>query len=116
MGSEMCIRDSISTAASESVRKAHYLSDKLAVLPNVSLVYQGNFFNEFVVRLPIAAEEFINLMEKEGILAGIPLFWFYPDRTNDLLIAVTEKRSKEELDAFVDAASRVMKSSKVGVS
>jgi glycine dehydrogenase subunit 1 len=108
--------EGINAAASESVRKAHYLAEKLASMPDVSLVYEGNFFNEFVVRLPIAADDFINMMEKEGILAGIPLFWFDPDSTNDLLVAVTEKRSKEELDAFIEAASKVMKSSKVGVS
>ncbi len=108
--------DGIKTAAEESVRKAHYLAEKIAALPDVSLVYEGNFFNEFVVRLPMPADDFINLMEKENILAGVPLFWFDSERTNDLLIAVTEKRSKEELDAFIEAAAKVTKSSKIGVS
>lgn len=106
----------IKTAASESVKKAHYLAEKLSSIPDIEMTYKGKFFNEFLVSLPMPADDFIHLMEKENILAGIPLAWFDSERTNDLLIAVTEKRSKADLDGYVRAASKILESSRVGVS
>jgi glycine dehydrogenase subunit 1 len=43
---------------------------------------------------------------KDKIFAGVPLSKFYPDRKNELLIAVTEKRTKEETDFFVEKLKR----------
>jgi len=61
-------------------------------------------FREFAVRLPVAAEEFVATLAKRGLLAGVPLARWDADRPNDLLVAVTEKRSEAELAAYVAAA------------
>ncbi|MEK6796430.1 MAG: aminomethyl-transferring glycine dehydrogenase subunit GcvPA [Spirochaetota bacterium] len=60
-------------------------------------------FNEFVVHLKKDASALVGALMKKGIAAGIPLGMFYPDMKNDVLVAVTEKRSKEEIDDFVSA-------------
>ena len=60
-------------------------------------------FNEFVIELPADAEQFRDTLSKKGISAGIPLGTFYPARKNSLMIAVTEKRTREEIDALAAA-------------
>lgn len=49
-----------------------------------------------------AAEVNQTLLDK-GFLAGIDLGRFYPEMKDHLLLAVTEKRTKGEIDAFVQA-------------
>jgi len=61
------------------------------------------FFREFVLKLPAPAESFARAALDRRILAGIPLVRFDRSRPNDLLVAVTEKRSREELDRYVEA-------------
>lgn len=60
-------------------------------------------FREFAIRLPVAAERFVAAMAERSILAGIPLSRWHTDRPNDLLVAVTEQRTAEELTAYVAA-------------
>jgi glycine dehydrogenase subunit 1 len=64
-------------------------------------------FNEFVVRLPKDAETVVAEMSQQGYLAGLPLAALGAGEAGDLLIAVTEKRSRQELDAFATALEEV---------
>jgi glycine dehydrogenase subunit 1 len=64
-------------------------------------------FGEFVLSLPKSADAVRDSLLSAGILAGLPLGGYYPDMQNDLLVAVTEIRSKEQIDAFVEKLSRV---------
>jgi glycine dehydrogenase subunit 1 len=57
-------------------------------------------FNEFTVRLPRPARDVVRLLKAEGIHAGIPMEDCGAGGPNDLLIAVTEKRTRDEIDAF----------------
>ena len=80
--------------------KAEYLKSKLSF---AKVLNDGPTFNEFVVRLPKNAEKVAAALEKKGFLAGLPLAAVGAGGENDLLIAVTEKRTREELDAFAKA-------------
>ena len=102
-------------AALESVKRAHYLAEKLSVIDGFELVYSGRFFNEFLIKLPLSAETFVDLMEKQDIIPGIPISKFYPDHDNLLLVAVTEKKSKSELDGYIEAAAKINNTSGVSV-
>ena len=64
------------------------------------------YFREFTLRLPGPAEDFVRAALERRLLAGVPLVRFDKSRANDLLVAVTEKRSKEELDRYLDALKR----------
>lgn len=80
--------------------KAEYLKSKLDF---VDVLNEGPTFNEFAVQLPINAETAVTALLKKGFLAGIPLQVLGWGGPNDLLVAVTEKRTRIELDAFADA-------------
>ncbi|MFO7840931.1 MAG: aminomethyl-transferring glycine dehydrogenase subunit GcvPA [Fidelibacterota bacterium] len=89
------------------IQKSHYLYDRIGELKGFSPVSQDPFFKEFVIKTPFPAKDIIKKAAGHGIEAGINLDRFYPGRDHELLIAVTEKRSKEEMDAFVDVLSRI---------
>ena len=97
--------------ATQCLERAHYLAERLAEIPGVLLV-NGNapFFREFVVRLPGSAEVFVRAALERRILAGVPLSRFDRSRPHDLLVAVTETRSREELDRYADALAHWAKS------
>ena len=84
--------------------KAEYLKSKLSF---VEILNDGPTFNEFAVRLPKDAATVTEALAEQGYLAGLPLADVGAGETNDLLIAVTEKRSRADLDAFAKALEEV---------
>ncbi|MCK5863407.1 MAG: aminomethyl-transferring glycine dehydrogenase subunit GcvPA [Candidatus Hydrogenedentes bacterium] len=77
--------------------KTAYLMSKLDF---VQVLNDGPVFNEFAVRLPKNAEVVAAALLEKGFLAGIPLHTLGCGKPNDLLVAVTEKRTRDELDSF----------------
>ncbi|MHC4427320.1 MAG: aminomethyl-transferring glycine dehydrogenase subunit GcvPA [Planctomycetota bacterium] len=91
--------------AEQCYHKAHYLADRIAELDGYSLAFEGPFFHEFCVRCPQTATEIVEAAKRRGILAGVAPHGRRMGRIggpNDLLIAVTEKRTRAELDALVE--------------
>lgn len=80
--------------------KANFLVDQLSQIDGVSLANEGVFFNEFTINLPSDSAEIVSRMIEKGYAAGFPLGRYYPHRKNQLLIAVTEKRKKEQLKSY----------------
>lgn len=66
-------------------------------------------FGEFVLSLPGPAARVRDELLNEGILAGLPLGEYYPGMENDLLVAVTEIRSKAQIDRFVERLAHFAK-------
>ncbi len=68
--------------------------------PGYSLRFAGPFFREFVVRCPADADDGRRRERAaEGVLAGIPLERYFGEEfRNDLLVAVTEKRTDEDFE------------------
>jgi glycine dehydrogenase subunit 1 len=69
----------------------------------VQPVFDGPFFNEFVVRLNRPVKEVNGELLKLGIIGGYDLGRSYPELENHMLIAVTEMRTKEEIDQLAEA-------------
>ena len=59
-------------------------------------------------RLPGDASEVVGKMIEKGFAAGFPLGRYYPDRKNQLLVAVTEKRSREDIKGLATAMEAVL--------
>ena len=93
-------KEGIREVANQCVQKAHYLADSISNIPDFSLAYDKPYFHEFVVNCPEPANQICKEMLKHNIFAGISLESMgYPYH---LLVAVTEKRTKDEMDAFVE--------------
>ncbi|KPL13644.1 glycine dehydrogenase [candidate division WOR_3 bacterium SM1_77] len=88
--------------------KSHYLRDKLKGLKGIKPAYEGEFFKEFLVETEKPAKEILDALLEQKIFGGVPLSIFDEKQQNRFLIAVTEKRTKEELDIFTDCLSKVL--------
>ncbi|MBI1845408.1 MAG: aminomethyl-transferring glycine dehydrogenase subunit GcvPA [Candidatus Rokubacteria bacterium] len=88
--------------------KAHYAAERLGAVPGVSLAFGAPFFKEFTLRLPKAPERIVARLAKQKILAGVPLKAFDRRLADGLLVAVTEKRTKDEIDAYAEALARAV--------
>ena len=77
--------------------------ERLTAVPGVSLRFAQPFFKEFTLRLPKSPERVAARLARQKILAGLPLKPFDRRHGDCLLVAVTEKRTKDEIDAFADA-------------
>lgn len=88
------------------LQKAHYLAQKISQIPGFRLAYPQPFFKEFVVECPLPAQQLLENLLQEGFLAGCPLARFAPCWEKSLLVCVTEKRTREEMDRFVSTLSK----------
>jgi len=85
------------------LQKAHYLADELCKIPGVSLRFKKPFFKEFTVQVPGDVPTLLRKLLDAGYHGGLPLGRWYPALGNCISIAVTEKRTKAEMDGFVAA-------------
>ncbi|HOP49676.1 MAG TPA: aminomethyl-transferring glycine dehydrogenase subunit GcvPA [Ignavibacteriales bacterium] len=93
-------KEGFKNLANLAYHKAHYLASELTKINGVKLKYQKPFFREFVVDTVKQPKLIINALLDNDILAGVDLARFY-EGDSGLLIAVTEKRSKADIDNFV---------------
>lgn len=84
------------------LQKSHYLAEQLCQHERFSLAFSAPTFKEFVIRdAEGKVEELVKTALDAGYMAGVPLGTWYPELDDCLLIAVTEKRTKAEMDGLV---------------
>lgn len=88
-------------AAEKSLQKAHYAANRITELEGYELLFAGPYVKEFAVKLPISAHKLNDKLRAEGIIGGYDLSRDY-QLENSLLVAVTEKRTKAEIDNLLD--------------
>lgn len=86
--------------AAANLQKAHYAKNAFKEA-GFEVVYDGHSFNEFVVKLTKPVKEINQNLLQKGIIGGYDLGRDYSELANHMLIAVTEQRSKEEIDTLV---------------
>jgi glycine dehydrogenase subunit 1 len=85
------------------LQKSCYLAERLCESDRFSLAFEAPTFKEFVIR--DSENDVEGLLKKAldaGFLAGLSLGRWYPDLEDCLLIAVTERRTREEMDSFIE--------------
>ena len=88
--------------------KAHHAASLIAKLPGFA-VAEGDFFKEFTVRTTVPAEELADRLSRRGVVPGLPLSRYYPERTHELLVCVTEMCTKGQIELLarsLEEASR----------
>jgi len=95
--------------AETCTQKAHYAAQQLTRIDGVRLKYpDAPFFKEFVLTLPRPADEVCDALLQHHIIAGLPLSDYDASMRHDLLVCVTETRTREEIDSFADALRQVL--------
>jgi len=92
------------------LRKAHYAAQQLATVPGITPLFSAPFFKEFAIRCEGGAEKVLQRAQAAGFDLGPDLQRFSlaettqkPELSEGLLIAITEKRTRAEIDALVNA-------------
>jgi glycine dehydrogenase subunit 1 len=93
----------------QCLAKAEYLKERIRRLAGYSLVYPATpTFHEFAVRVRGgSAARIVEALEPQGFLAGFDIGRVDAARKDQLLVAVTERIGREEMDRFVAALDRV---------
>ncbi len=97
-------KQGIHDLALTNYQRATYLKEELVKIPGVKALSGAPFFNEFAVKFPKPLQQVLEGFRKEGIEPGIPLGRFFPKLKDYLLIAVTETKSKEQLNHYIKTA------------
>ncbi|WP_107942559.1 aminomethyl-transferring glycine dehydrogenase subunit GcvPA [Metasolibacillus fluoroglycofenilyticus] len=93
-------KQGIQEVAKQNIVKTRYAKNAFEAA-GFEVAYQGAHFNEIVVKTKKSVTEINKGLIDKGIIGGFDLGRVYPELENHALIAVTELRTKEEIDAFV---------------
>src|SRR5579872_200 len=92
--------------AAANLKRARELKEAVCALPGFESAHEGPTFNEFCVRTPVPAATLAKRLEKQGILAGLPLSRFYPELDHDLLMCATELTSSDDIKRVTAALAK----------
>jgi glycine dehydrogenase subunit 1 len=80
------------------------LKRQLSALNGVELPYnQESHFNEFVVELPASTSSCLDYLEGEGVVGGFDVSNWYPEKTNQMLLTVTDQTSQRDIDRLIQS-------------
>jgi len=88
--------------------RSHYLASRIKEVEGLELKYNKPFFKEFVVRSKYCVDKIMEKMLEHDIFAGIPLKRFGMAK-DEFLVTVTEKRSREEMDKYIETLKSIVK-------
>jgi glycine dehydrogenase subunit 1 len=92
--------------AEHCVAKTEYARQQLSRCERLQIVHEGPVFKEFVVRDREGdVAELMQTAFNQGILAGVPLGPWFPELSDCFLVAVTEKRTRAEIDRLAEVLS-----------
>jgi len=94
--------DGLREAAERCFHNAHFAARELDDITGCS-VERGTFFKEFVLTLPVPADELVSALTEKRIIPGVPLSRYHPKRSHEMLIAVTETATAQTISKLVSA-------------
>ncbi len=99
-------KQGLQDVARHCYQKTSYLKEKLKAVEGIRIINDNNHFHEFWLKPDKSVQELEKAMVERGILPGIDLAQF--GEVEGLLVNVTEKKSKEDLDNYVSTLEVVM--------
>ncbi|MET3289829.1 UNVERIFIED_CONTAM: glycine dehydrogenase subunit 1 [Brevibacillus sp. OAP136] len=91
-----------------NLQKSHYAKQTLVNAKGVEAVFNAPFFNEFVIKLTKPVADVNKALLDAGIIGGYDLGKAYPELAGHMLVAVTELRTKQEIDAFAQELEAIL--------
>lgn len=92
-----------------NLQRATYTRQQLASIPGCRVPFTGPTFNEFVLETPKPAGALIRQLSEQRLIPGIDLGRFFPERSHQLLICVTEMNSREDIDRLYAAIAAAVR-------
>jgi glycine dehydrogenase subunit 1 len=100
--------DGLENMANLCFSKATYLKEQLAKVNGIEVLNGAESFNEFVISTPLSSDDLLIKLRDKGFYAGINLANIDTKFKNEILVSVTEKRTKEQMDALVSAMGELL--------
>lgn len=104
-------KQGLKETARQCFAKAEYVKGLIAQIPGpFSVAFSGPTFNEFAVKCGVPVDRVLAELESERILGGVPVRRLAPEETkwhDLLLVAVTERNTREEMDRFASVLRRL---------
>jgi glycine dehydrogenase subunit 1 len=94
--------------AGQCLQKAHYAYNALGRLAGCEAVFEAPFYMEFVLRLSKPVVAVNQALLQKGIIGGLDLERYFPELAGCMLLCVTEKRSKTEIDRLAQEMEAVL--------
>ena len=96
-------------------QKSHYAAAQLGRLPGcrTNLSSGAPFFKEFVLSTPVPADALIAACREQGVIPGLAVSRYYPARTHEVLVAVTERYRRSQIDRLVSVVADVTRNAEV---
>ncbi len=95
------------TVALACHKNLRLLQEKLSKLKGVRPLFSSHMFHEIVVEFKKPVEKILTQMAEQNIQAGFHIKKYYPELGNSLLICVTETKTPEDLDRFVNHLEKI---------
>lgn len=99
----------LAAVAKASHANSKALCSALMAIPGISLRFNSPYFHEFVIECPCTADALIQTLLKKNILAGLDLNIVSPELDHCLLICITETKTAEDIQAYVQAVQHALK-------
>src|SRR3954449_13258116 len=84
------------------VRRTAYARERLAAVQGVHLLHEAPVAREFAIEVEAPVSAVLDLCADQGFAAGYPLARDYPEFENGLLVAITERRTKQQIDRLAE--------------
>lgn len=101
-------KDGLKELALRNYDKAEFAKSELSRIKGVEVKRSSPTFNEFTIMLPRHADDVVYKMIDKGFACGFPLGRFYKGMDNYLLVAVTEKKTREDIRRLADSLEAVL--------
>jgi glycine dehydrogenase subunit 1 len=105
-------RQGLAEVAELCVQKTHHAAERALQIPGYRRAHGGTFFRELVLECPVDAAEVVRAGRGRGVLPGVDLGQFRPEWRRWLLVAVTEQRSADDIDRWVETLEAAGKESR----
>ena len=96
-------KQGLKEVSEQCFHRAHYAASQIEKIKGFAVLNEHPFFNEFVIQCPSDGNDLQNTLLERGILAGYNLESDFSSRKNQLLIAITEQLTREDIDFFVES-------------
>jgi len=104
---ELLGEEGLKEMANLCLQKAHYLADEISKIDGFTLANDKPFFKEFTVNYNGDLKQLLKSLSDKGFIVGPDLGRFNEKWQGQFLLAVTEKRTKEEIDKLLDTIRKV---------
>ncbi|MGH2959389.1 MAG: aminomethyl-transferring glycine dehydrogenase subunit GcvPA, partial [Solirubrobacterales bacterium] len=97
------------------LKRTAYARETIGAVDGVEILFDTPVFREFAIKLDAPVRAVLDQLALDGINGGYPIGLDYPEYENTMLVAITEKRSKEHIDLFAKSLASAVAASKTGV-